>query len=212
MNGEQYGNVNAAGASDNFNIWTYVVRVLWRLEGEYLRFIPGSWPPNSSTVSKALEDLHQQVRDDPNSWWRVLNSDESLVYSYEVESKQQHAHCLTFTGLRTMNSFWVDTNDLNCGAMVTGCFIMTTHLCFSRTNTIIAPHCDSFLFPNIMFKLKGRHFDKVEEIQHELQMVFDALREQNDFEGAGTVFLVIGSVSELSDCIYTAESSPNSLN
>lgn len=46
----------------------------------------------------------------------------------------------------------------------------------------LAP-CDFFLFPKMKFKLKGRRFDTIEEIQTELQAVLDMLIEK-DFQKA----------------------------
>jgi len=46
----------------------------------------------------------------------------------------------------------------------------------------LAP-CDFFLFPKMKLQLKGRHFDRVEEIQRESQNVLGTLREQ-DFQHA----------------------------
>jgi len=46
----------------------------------------------------------------------------------------------------------------------------------------LAP-CDFFLFPKIKLQLKGRCFDRVEEIQRESQNVLGTLREQ-DFQHA----------------------------
>jgi transposase len=55
-------------------------------------------------------------------------------------------------------------------------------------NTIVIPHplyspdlapCDFFLFPNMKFRLKGRHFDTIEEIQAESQEVLTL----EDFQG-----------------------------
>ena len=60
------------------------------------------------------------------------------------------------------------------------------------TNTIVAPHPpyspdlaprDFFLFPKVKFKLEGRSFDTVEEIQRESQILLDTLTER-DFQGA----------------------------
>jgi hypothetical protein len=39
--------------------------------------------------------------------------------------------------------------------------------------------CDFFLFPKLKLQLKGHHFDRVEEIQRELQNVLGTLREQD---------------------------------
>jgi hypothetical protein len=44
----------------------------------------------------------------------------------------------------------------------------------------LAP-CDFFLFPQMKFKLKGRRFDTIEEIQAESQRVLDTLIEK-DFQ------------------------------
>jgi hypothetical protein len=49
-----------------------------------------------------------------------------------------------------------------------------------------SPHlapCDFLLFPKIKLKLRGRRFDKLEEIQAELQRVLDTLTEK-DFQEA----------------------------
>jgi hypothetical protein len=46
----------------------------------------------------------------------------------------------------------------------------------------LAP-CDFFLFPKIKLQLKGRRFDRLEEIQRESQNVLGTLREQ-DFQHA----------------------------
>jgi len=43
--------------------------------------------------------------------------------------------------------------------------------------------CDFFLFPKMKLQLKGRRFDRVEEIQRESQNVLGTLREQ-DFQRA----------------------------
>jgi hypothetical protein len=43
--------------------------------------------------------------------------------------------------------------------------------------------CDFFLFPKMKLKLKGRRFDAIEEIQVELQRVFDTVTEK-DFREA----------------------------
>ncbi|KAG0722439.1 G protein-coupled receptor kinase 1 [Chionoecetes opilio] len=43
--------------------------------------------------------------------------------------------------------------------------------------------CNVFLFPKMNFKLKGHHFDTMEEIQNTLQTVLDMLKEWN-FKGA----------------------------
>lgn len=62
---------------------------------------------------------------------------------------------------------------------------------FGCINTVAAPQppyssdlapSDFFLFPKMKFKLRGRCFDTVEEIQPESQMVLDALKEW-DFLG-----------------------------
>jgi hypothetical protein len=42
----------------------------------------------------------------------------------------------------------------------------------------LAP-CDFFLFPKMKFKLKGRRFDTIEEIQAESQRVLDSLTEKD---------------------------------
>ena len=63
---------------------------------------------------------------------------------------------------------------------------------YRGTNTIVAPHPpyspdlaprDFFLFPKVKFKLEGRSFDTVEEIQRESQILLDTLTER-DFQGA----------------------------
>jgi hypothetical protein len=43
--------------------------------------------------------------------------------------------------------------------------------------------CDFFLFPKMKFKVKGRRFDTIEEIQAESQRVFETLTEK-DFQEA----------------------------
>jgi hypothetical protein len=40
------------------------------------------------------------------------------------------------------------------------------------------PPCDFFLFPKMKLKLKGRRFDKIEEIQAEWQRVLDTVTEK----------------------------------
>jgi hypothetical protein len=42
----------------------------------------------------------------------------------------------------------------------------------------LAP-CDFFLFPKMKFKLKGRRFDTIEEIQAESQRVLDTLTDKD---------------------------------
>ena len=43
----------------------------------------------------------------------------------------------------------------------------------------LATDCDFFLFPKMKFKLKGRQFDTIEDIQAETQKVLDTLTEKN---------------------------------
>jgi hypothetical protein len=61
---------------------------------------------------------------------------------------------------------------------------------FLAHNIITLPHppyspnldpCDFFLFPKMKLQLKGRHFDRLEEIQRESQNVLGTLRDQ-DFQ------------------------------
>jgi hypothetical protein len=81
-----------------------------------------------------------------------------------------------------------------------GSFIMTMHLPTSlkttefvtNSNMVIIPHlfyspdvapCDFALFPKLKMKLKGRRSETVSDIQRELQVVLDIIKE-NDYHGA----------------------------
>jgi len=69
---------------------------------------------------------------------------------------------------------------------------LVTREFFAQKGIITLPHppyspdlapCDYFLFPKTKLQLKGRRFDRVEEIQREAQNVLCTLREQ-DFQHA----------------------------
>jgi len=69
---------------------------------------------------------------------------------------------------------------------------LVTREFLAHRGTITLPHppyspdlapCDFFLFPKMRLQLKGRFFDRVEEIQRESQNVVGTLREQ-DFQHA----------------------------
>jgi len=69
---------------------------------------------------------------------------------------------------------------------------LVTHEFLAHNSIITLPHppyspdlapCDFFLFPNMNLQLKGRCFDRMEEIQRESQNVLGTLREQ-DFKHA----------------------------
>jgi len=49
---------------------------------------------------------------------------------------------------------------------------------YSPYSPDLAP-CDFFVFPKMKFKLKGRWFDTIEDIQAETQKVLDTLTEKN---------------------------------
>jgi histone-lysine N-methyltransferase SETMAR len=62
----------------------------------------------------------------------------------------------------------------------------------TNNNMVIAPHppyspdlvpCDFALFPKLKMKLKGRHFERVSNIQRESQAVLNSIKE-NKFCGA----------------------------
>jgi hypothetical protein len=62
----------------------------------------------------------------------------------------------------------------------------------TNNNTVIIPHppylldlapCDFALFPKLKTKLKGRRFETVSDIQRELQVALDRIKE-NDFHSA----------------------------
>ncbi|KDR20028.1 hypothetical protein L798_05263, partial [Zootermopsis nevadensis] len=65
------------------------------------------------------------------------------------------------------------------------------HTVLASKNTTVIPHppyspdlapCDFFLFPKMKFRLKGRRFDTIEEIQAESQEVLKTLALE-DFQG-----------------------------
>jgi hypothetical protein len=69
---------------------------------------------------------------------------------------------------------------------------LVTHEFLAHNSIIALPHlprspdlapCDFFLFPNMKLQLKGRCFDRVEEIQQESRNVLRTLQEQ-DFQHA----------------------------
>jgi hypothetical protein len=69
-------------------------------------------------------------------------------------------------------------------------FLKTTE--FVTNNMVIIPHppylpdlgpCDFTLLPKLKMKLKGQHFETVSNIQRELQVVLDSIKE-NDFHSA----------------------------
>jgi hypothetical protein len=66
----------------------------------------------------------------------------------------------------------------------------------TNSNVIIVPHppyspelvpCDFALFPKLRMKLKGGRFETMSDIQRELQVVHDSIKE-NDFHGAFEVW------------------------
>jgi len=69
---------------------------------------------------------------------------------------------------------------------------LITHEFLAHNSIITLPHppyspdmapCDFFVFPKMNLQLKGRRFDRVEEIQQESQNVLSTLRDQ-DFQHA----------------------------
>jgi hypothetical protein len=89
----------------------------------------------------------------------------------------------------------------NFGESRPGCFTMTTplshtsiltQLFLTKLKMAVIPYspyspdmapCDFILFPKIKWKLKGRRFDTIEEIQTESQRVLDTVTEK-DFQEA----------------------------
>jgi hypothetical protein len=51
------------------------------------------------------------------------------------------------------------------------------------THPPYSPYCDLSLFPQLKIKLKGRHFDTIEVIEAESQVVLNTLTE-HDFQDA----------------------------
>ena len=108
---------------------------------------------------------------------RVITGDESWVYGYDPETKQQSSQCAG-------NWLLHDDNAPSHRALATCEFL-------AHKGIITLPHppcspdlvpCD-FFFPEMKLQLKGRRFDRVEEIQRESQNVFGTLQEQ-DFQHA----------------------------
>jgi hypothetical protein len=63
------------------------------------------------------------------------------------------------------------------------------HQSVTNNNMVIVPHslyspdlapCDFTLFPKLKMKLKGQRFETISDIQRELQVVLDGIKE-NDF-------------------------------
>jgi hypothetical protein len=72
------------------------------------------------------------------------------------------------------------------------CTSLKTTEFMTNNNMVIIPHppyspdlapCDFALFPKLKMKLKGRHFEAVSDIQRELQVVLNRIKE-NDFHSA----------------------------
>jgi hypothetical protein len=70
----------------------------------------------------------------------------------------------------------------------------------TNSNMVIIPHppcsldlapCDFASFPKLKMKLKGQRFERVSDIQRELQVVLDSIKE-NDFHSAFEAWKIDG--------------------
>jgi len=209
------------------------------------KFVPRLLTPEQKEHHVAIcQELCQRAMDDPSFMSRVITGDESWVYGYYPETKQQSSQwkspgsprpkkarqscsatksmLIVFFNIwgivhhefvpegQTVNAefycnvlrrlrediqrkrpeLWCagnwllhDDNASSHRALVTREFLAhkgITTLPHPPYSPDLAP-CDFFLFPKMKLQLKGRRFDRVEEIQRESQNVLGMLREQ-DFQ------------------------------
>ena len=210
-----------------------------------MRHVAAKFVPRLLTCEQK-QHCAEQVHNDPTFMSRIITGDESWVYGYDPETKQQSSQwkrphsprpkkarqvrsgtksmLVIFFDIRgvvhrefvpqgqTVNAefyctilkrlredirrkrpeLWRDGNWVLHHDNAPAHSALKTREFFGCTNTIVAPHppyspdlapCDFFLFPKMKFKLKGRRFDTVEEIQLASQMVLNTLEEQ-DFQAA----------------------------
>jgi len=144
------------------------------------KFVPRLLTPEQKEHHVAIcQVLLQRALDDPSFMSRVITGDKSWVYGYDPETKQQSSQW------RAGNWLLHDDNAPSHRALITREFLAhkgITTLPHLPCSPDLAP-CDFFLFPKMKLLLKGRRFDRVEEIQRESQNVLGMLREQ-DFQHA----------------------------
>jgi len=210
-------------------------------------FVPRLLTPEQKEHRVAIcQELRQRAVDDPSFMSRVITGDESWVYGYDPETKQQSSQwkspgsprpkkarqsrratksmLIVFFDIRgivnhefvpeyqTVNAEfycnvlrrlredirrkrpelccagnWLlhDDNAPSHRDLVTREFLAHKGI-ITLPNPPYSPDlapCDFFLFPKMKLQLKGRRFDRVEEMQRESQNVLGALREQ-DFQHA----------------------------
>jgi len=211
------------------------------------KFVPRLLTPEQKEHRVAIcQELRQRAVDDPSFMSRVITGDESWVYGYDPETKQQSSQWkspgsprpkkarqsrsatkstlivfFNFRGIvhhkfvpegQTVNAkfyydvlhrlredirqkwpeLWCAGNQLLHDDNAPSHRALTTREFLAHKGIItllrlpyspdLAP-CNFFLFPKMKLQLKGRRFDRVEEMQRESQNVLGTLREQ-DFQHA----------------------------
>jgi len=114
-------------------------------------FIPRGQTVNSGFYCEVLRRLREKVRRHRPQLWR------------EQTWLLHHDNALAYTAVLTQK--FLAANKIH----------VIPHPPYSPD---LAP-CDFFLFPKMKFKLKGRRFDNIEDIQAERQKVLDTLTEKN---------------------------------
>jgi histone-lysine N-methyltransferase SETMAR len=209
------------------------------------KFVPRLLTPEQKEHHIAIcQELRQRAVDDPSFMSRVITGDESWVYGYDPETKQQSlqgkspgsprmkkarqsrsttksmpimffeirgiVHHEFFPESQTVNAefycnvlrrlrgdirrkqpeMWCAGNWLLHDDNVPSHRSLVTREFLAHKGIITLPHppyssdlapSDFFLLPKMKLQLKGRRFDRVEEIQRESQNVLGTLREQ-DFQ------------------------------
>jgi histone-lysine N-methyltransferase SETMAR len=121
----------------------------------HLEFAPKGWTVNAEFYCNVLHRLREHIEGKRPELWRAGNW---MLHDDNVPSHR----ALVMREFLTHNSI-----------------ITLAHLPYLPD---LAP-CDFFLFPKMKLQLKGRRFDRLEEIQWESQNVLGTLQEQ-DFQHA----------------------------
>jgi len=115
-----------------------------------------------------------------------------LEFAPEGQTVNADFYCNVLRHLREGPELWRVGNWLLHDDNAPSHRALVTHEFLAHNSTITLLHppyspdlapCDFFLFPEMKLQLKGRHFDRVEEIQQESQNILGMLREQ-DFQHA----------------------------
>jgi hypothetical protein len=135
------------------------------------------------------EELRQIVSDDTAFLSWVITGDESWIYRYDPEIKQQYSQWKMKSKVKSMNFIFFDMKGaVQKELVLAGQSVSSTYYCDVlrrlrenvrrlRMTSHYMIVVLTFLFPRLKTKLKGRYSDTTEVIEADSQAVLNTLRE-----------------------------------